>query len=184
MANIKKLTLDWSETGITVYCIVRREVDLFLLDDADGTFAASPADPYLSLTEDSVIYGRYEVSESRQVWDNGSYTVICYKQNGGSPSPTNDTVIGSGDVFIQGDALTSINNSLQRILGLAFSNFVEDDIVRNGAQFKTSSILYLYDTKANADTHDKATGLIGKYNTTITYDGSNRVDTFKITEEA
>jgi len=101
---IKKITIDWSETGKTVYCIVRREADGYLLSDADGAFANAPADPFIALTEDGTIKGRYELSESRAVWSDGSYTVAIYKQAGGSPAPASDTIIGSGQMSIVSDA--------------------------------------------------------------------------------
>lgn len=104
MANIKKLTLDWQETAKTVYAIIRREADGYRLNDADGAFASAPADPYVSLTEDSVIKGRYEKNESRTVWSDGEYTVAVYRQAGGSPSPVADTIIGSGVMWIISDA--------------------------------------------------------------------------------
>src|SRR3990172_3285973 len=75
VATIKKILHAWSATGLTIYCIIRREVDNYRLNDAGGTFAASPADPYLSLVEDSVIKGLYEVEESRTAWDDGRSTV-------------------------------------------------------------------------------------------------------------
>ena len=103
MPNIKRITHDWSETGITAYCIIRREADKYRLNDADGSFATDPADEYLSLIEDSIIKGRYEVEESRTAWNNGRYTVIIYKQIGGSPSPSGDIAIGSGEVIIEND---------------------------------------------------------------------------------
>lgn len=56
-----------------------------------------------------------------------------------------------------------------RLLGLTLDNHVEGDIVRDGSGNKTSSILYAYDSAANATTHDKVTGLIGKYNATFSY---------------
>ena len=104
MANVKRLTLDYSATGLTVYAIIRREVDSYRLNDADGAFASAPADPYLSITEDSVIKGRYQVSESRTAWNNGEYLVAFYQQAGGSPSPVADTIIGSGVMWIIADA--------------------------------------------------------------------------------
>lgn len=103
MANVKHIIAEWSETGKTVYCIIRREVDTFLLDDATGNFGAAPADPYLSLSENATIKGLYEVSESRQVWNNGRYTIAVYKQAGGAPAPASDSMIGGGDMFIYGD---------------------------------------------------------------------------------
>ena len=121
MAEIKKISIANGETGLTTYAIVRREADSYRLNDADGSFAAAPADPYLSLTEDSVIKGLYEVSESRAVWDNGAYLICVYEQSGGSPAPASDNIIWIAkkeirdDLFIFdqehiGDILTSVNN--------------------------------------------------------------------------
>ena len=103
MANIKQIISDWSETGKTVYCIVRREADGYLLNDVDGSFAAAPADPYLTLPENATIKGRYEASESRTVWNDGRYTLAIYKQAGGSPAPVSDTIIGTGEIVIEND---------------------------------------------------------------------------------
>lgn len=103
MANPKDIIADWSQTGLTVYCIVRREADDFRLDDADGSFAAAPADPYLSLTEDAVIKGRYEVAESRTVWNNGLYTVAIYRQSNAVPVPASDIIIGTGKLCVSND---------------------------------------------------------------------------------
>lgn len=103
MANVKKFTLDWNTTGLTIYGIIRREADSFRLNSADGTFATNPASPYLSLTEDTVIKGRYELSESRTVWNDGRYTFAIYKQVGGSPAPVSDMIIGTGEMDIVGD---------------------------------------------------------------------------------
>ena len=103
MAENKRITLDWDTTGLTAYCIIRREADDFRMDDADGSFAASPADPYVSLTEDAVIKGRYELDESRTVWIDDRYSVAIYSQAGGSPAPASDTIIGTGEMSIKDD---------------------------------------------------------------------------------
>ena len=100
----KKIILDWSETAKTVYAIIRREADGYRMNDADGTFGAAPADPYLTLAEDSVIKGRYEASESRTVWNDGRYTFAVYKQAGGSPAPVSDTIIGTGEMKVESDS--------------------------------------------------------------------------------
>lgn len=119
MANVKKITCDWSESGRTVYCMVRRETDSYRLNDSDGDFAISPADPYISLTEDLVIKGRYELSESRTAWDDGTYTTIVYKQIGASPSPSADTIIGSGEIYISSDSEVKIEDVILDIGALA-----------------------------------------------------------------
>jgi len=117
----KRIICDYPETGITTYCIVRREADNFRLNDADGAFASAPADPYLSLTEDSVIKGRYEASESRAVWNDGLYTVAVYKQAGGSPAPASDTIIGTGEMYIKSDLEVKVDASV-----LALESSVQD----------------------------------------------------------
>jgi len=57
------------------------------------------------------------------------------------------------------------NAGIARLLGLALENHVEDDIVRDGDGNKTGATIYLYDSAANAATHDKigGTGLVAKY---------------------
>ena len=201
MAENKRITLDWDTTGLTVYSIIRREADSFRLNDADGAFAADPADPYISLTEDAVIKGRYELDESRTVWDDGRYSVAIYSQAGGSPAPVSDTIIGTGEMAISDDlevflsapaALASINTEarlaqldsanlpadLARILGLVMENLVEEVTSRDSNGNKTASTIYIYDSAANATTHDKATGLVASYNITAGYT-NNLMDLFK-----
>src|SRR3972149_6727847 len=112
MPNVKTITADWNETGKTVYAIIRQRTDNYLLDDANGTFASAPADPYLSLPENSTIKGRYEASESRVAWDNGLYDVAVYKQSGGSPSPVADTLIASGEMYIVADVEVVLDASV------------------------------------------------------------------------
>ena len=103
-ALTKKISLAWSETGKTVYTIIRREADSYRLDDADGAFAAAPADPYLSLAEDAVIKGLYEVSEARAAWNDGNYFIFIYRQTGATPVPASDMMIGSSKMSIINDA--------------------------------------------------------------------------------
>jgi len=187
MANIKKIILDWSEYSISAVVIVRRESDNYLLDATDGTFKATPSNKYNALTENATIPGRYELSENSVTWNDGKYTSIIYKYANPSYIP-----IGSGALFIKNDtevilddniSSTAKEATLLRGLGLMMENHVEDDIVRNGANLKTSSKFYLYDSKTNANTHDKATGLIGTYSVAVTYDGSNNVTLFKVVRD-
>src|SRR4051794_13753463 len=93
-------------TAANVYVIVRRLVDNYQLDDNTGAFAIAPADPYISLTENALEKGVYEVSESRSVWDDGRYRVSFYKRVGGAPAPGTDAPpIGVLEYAISGDAL-------------------------------------------------------------------------------
>jgi hypothetical protein len=104
MAAIKIIFIDTPEgTGQTVYTMGTRKADGFLFDDGDGDFASSPADPYLAMTEDSTIKGRYTVQESRTVWDNGEYNFTVYKQNTDTAIPASDSILGGADLFIIGD---------------------------------------------------------------------------------
>lgn len=114
----KKISVPHNETAITVYCIIKRNVDGYLLNDADGTFGSSPADPYVSFTEHSVIKGLYEVTENRAVWNNGRYFIVAYKQIGGSPVPTNDTVIAAGDYIIKNDSEVYVDDLISKRLKL------------------------------------------------------------------
>ncbi|OGC00151.1 hypothetical protein A2V82_16580 [candidate division KSB1 bacterium RBG_16_48_16] len=129
MANVKKITIDWNMTGLTIYLIARREADNYRLNDANGDFAVNPADPYLSLTEDPVIKGRYELSESRAVWGNGRYTIAIYKQAGGSPAPVSDTIIGSGDIYII--------NDIEVVVDAAISSRAAEETVAKEATLAT-----------------------------------------------
>lgn len=113
----KKISLFHSATGKTVYCVVRRAADGYLLDDADGSFSAAPADAYLSLAEDAVIKGLYEVEESRAIWTAGKYEIFAYSQVGGSPAPVADSMIGAGELHIQQDAEVSAADAVDAALG-------------------------------------------------------------------
>lgn len=105
MANVKVLGTSRISTGQTVYCIVRRESDGYLLNDADGSFGAAPADPYLSLSEHGTIKGLYEVSESRAAWEPDRYMAYFYYQAGGSPAPASDSLADEASFFVVGDRI-------------------------------------------------------------------------------
>lgn len=64
----------------------------------------------------------------------------------------------------------SILSNTLRILGLAHENVWETHTWTGDNH--VSSIVELYDSKTNAQAHDGATGLIGKYTLTVTYTGS------------
>jgi len=100
-------------TGKTVYAIVRRDSDSFLMNDADGEFVVAPsADPFLALTEDATIKGFYEASESRTVWTDSQYLFFFYEQTGGSPAPASDKLIGTRNVAAHTDKLVGLDDIL------------------------------------------------------------------------
>lgn len=133
MAAVKHL-FTLSATAANIYVIVRRLSDNFLLDDADGVFkGGTPADPYVSLAENGVEKGVYEVSENRTVWTNDRYRVTFYKRVGGAPAPATDAPpISVLEYAISGDALVfeaTQNNTLlylrAAVLGLIRSAAAE-----------------------------------------------------------
>jgi len=124
MANIKRFSIDWTASGLTVYGIIVREQDAYMLNDADGTFAASPADPYVSFTEHPLIKGRYILSESRTAWDDGSYTIAIYSQAGGSPSPSADGMIGTGMASLFNDLIRTTIAYPSGVSGITLADIV------------------------------------------------------------
>jgi len=102
MAEIKKF-VGYTTTGKTVYGIIERQVDSYLLNDADGAFAASPADPYVSFTEHTTIKGEYVLLESRAAWNDGLYKATVYEQAGGSPVPASDLVVAFQYMYVRSD---------------------------------------------------------------------------------
>lgn len=102
MANIK-LFFTHDDTGESVYGIIERMADNYLLNDADGSFAITPADPYIAFSEHSVIKGEYSLSESRTTWNNGLYKCTMYEQAGGSPIPASDIVLAYQLIYIDND---------------------------------------------------------------------------------
>lgn len=119
----KRFVVD-AATGGTVYGIVTREADGYRLNDADGAFAAAPADPYQEFAEDTVVKGRYVYSESRAAWNSGTYTITVYIQAGGSPAPASDTVAGIGVLVLSGDRSTDVGVS-ETILEYALASLAE-----------------------------------------------------------
>ena len=97
-------------TGSTIYAMIRREVDEYLLNDADGGFASGPSDPYISLAENATLKGLYEVSENRAVWSDGSYLVVVYAQAGDSPSPVADAVVEAKLLSVRSDVILELSD--------------------------------------------------------------------------
>lgn len=116
----KKILLDWSETGSTVYGIVERDTDNALLNDADGSFSTGAvADPYWSLTEHSIIKGRYSATRSDDTWADGLHTFAIYDQSGTASVPASDIIIGTGSLFIVSDAEVVLDKSVASLNDLS-----------------------------------------------------------------
>jgi len=108
MANEKYLYTTKMATGVTAYVIIRYLwYDEVYIDDSDGTLQTSPADPFVSLTEHSVVKGLYELYESRALWYPGRYVAYFYVQAGGSPSPVADELVESKEFFMAGDEIAT-----------------------------------------------------------------------------
>lgn len=122
MANVKLIQVPWSETGVTLYAIVERQSNSYLLNDADGAFAAAPVDPYVAFTENATMAGLYEIKESRTAWANGVYTVTAYKQIGGSPAPLTDLLVGTSTMTIVSDTEvgTTVGVGVHRTITVAY----------------------------------------------------------------
>jgi hypothetical protein len=169
MANVKVIRTDWSQTGITVYCMVTRDADGYFLRSSDGAFAfdGTGANSYNSLTEDSIVKGRYRLNESRTVWNDGLYLITIYKQVGGSPTPTSDTVIGTGNMYISSDTEVILDNSvatvgsdLKRALGLMHENIYIDEPLYDANNNLVSARVRIY---ADAVDVGSSNNVIGTY---------------------
>lgn len=108
----KQLKIGHTETAITVYCIITRDADGYYLQSVDDSFGAVVS--YPSMTEDATRKGLY-IKSSAPAWSDGGYTVLAYKQSGGSPVPASDTVIGQGAMYVLDDAEVVLNDSLSTV---------------------------------------------------------------------
>lgn len=104
-----------AEVGSVVYATVTRMSDGFQMNDADGTFAAAPADVYVPLTENAVYRGLYTREESRQVWTDGAYRILFWIQEGAQP-----------DLYLDGPPIASFEMHVRDDLELNFG-VVDDD---------------------------------------------------------
>ena len=76
-------------------------------------------------------------------------------------------------------AIRSVTQAdMARVLGLVMENLVEEVTSRDSNGNKTASVIYIYDSAANATTHDKVTGLKASYNISASYI-NNLMDLFK-----
>jgi hypothetical protein len=119
--------------GLTVYAVVIQSDTGRYLDDADGGFAVAPADKYQEVAEDAALGGRYHYEESRTVWADGPYEIVCYAQAGGAPAPLTDKPIASTSFVLIGDSVPSAGSSI--ISGLCSLADVKRVLKIGGASF-------------------------------------------------
>lgn len=82
----------------------------------------------------------------------------------------------------------SAGEQFRRLLALLGKHQVIDDWTWDGNDNQLTCIVYLYDTKVNANAHVKGSGLqtggIGQYTQTITFDVNERPDLKKVVEDS
>lgn len=71
------------------------------------------------------------------------------------------------------DYVDTVEGSIGRLLGLSQDNWVIDDTTYDGDGNLTDATIYVYSSKANAQTHDGSTGLLYKYTVEGTFTGAN-----------
>ena len=76
--------------------------------------------------------------------------------------------------------LDTITTNITRMLGLMFENAVFEFTYTN--QKQTAGKIYLYNSAANATTHNEVDGLIGEYSATITLNVNGDPETMKVTK--
>lgn len=110
-------------TGADVYCRAKIQNpgeadDGYFLDDADGNFASSPADSYVTLAEIGSTT-EYVLDESRQVWADRLYSVTFFSRVGGSRDHLVDLVRAENELVTESDIeVVQTGDSFSRI-GLA-----------------------------------------------------------------
>ena len=163
----KQISIGFTETGITSYCVIKEESTGFYYDETDGDFRAwnSPTtDNFLALAEDTNVKGLYEVTvpdAGEPAWDDGSYLIIAYKQSGGSPSPASDEVIGDGRMYIVSDTEIILNQDVSAIL--TDTNEIQGKLPSKNYLMGSADADGGFDTEAKADINAEADTALSDY---------------------
>lgn len=105
MPTTKTLTAS-AATGQTVYCLVKRDSDGYLLRASNGAFETGLTATQAAqlLTEHGTAKGLFEATENRTIWLDGSYTFVCYAETvAGTVSPVTDLILGVSRVSFRND---------------------------------------------------------------------------------
>jgi len=102
------------------------------------------------------------------VWDADTSS----HNNAGTFGEKNQKSVPSENIDDYKADLTSISDAIARLLGLSHENVYHHTRVYSGNNL-TSCKIDIYDSKANAESHDGVTGIVAKYTATFTYSGDN-----------
>lgn len=139
MANYKKIISAYT-TGMTLYCIITRDVDGYFLTALKTSFTDTVA--YISLTEHATIKGLYVLNTNDVAWDDGTYTVMVYMLTGATSDPASDIMVAYGSMQIEDDlevqkyAVTSVNNVVPAYIQRTLYT-VQSDASNTSQTFKT-----------------------------------------------
>jgi hypothetical protein len=89
--------------GGTLYCVIRRTSDGYIMESTSGSFKNNPADKFNIMTENSVIPGMYYFSEESTVWNDDEYQILIYVQIAASPNLANDSIDSVGYMQVVDD---------------------------------------------------------------------------------
>lgn len=149
---------------------IRRQSDGQYLDFDDNTFKASgwtTIQQTMSVLDATNSAGIYTYN-----WDTSPHSEDTYTMRIESATADNPVLVGE----------LKVGGVLDRLLGLSHENAYHHTFVYSGGQL-TSAKIDLYDSKANAQTHDGSTGIIAKYTATMTYSADN-LDTFQVVRDS
>lgn len=161
---IKYINLQTADTALTIYARIQRESDGLWYKNSDGSFAAYAQANVVVLTEDTNVKRKYSWSGGDSVvWPDGRYYVYAFKQVAGSPDDDADETVGGGVIVISDDEEVTndiLDDELTLVKGLLGLNCVLDDFSYNSQRKATVGNIYIYNSPANTNTHDKSTGLL------------------------
>jgi len=148
MPNTKTFTTS-AATGQTVYCLVKRDSDGYLLRASNGAFETGLTATQAGqiLTENGTIKGLYEGTENRNTWNDGSYTFVCYAESvAGTINPSGDLILGINRVSFKSDTEINFSElySLTTSLGALISSGGIAGILKSSLEDLGNKITSLY----------------------------------------
>ena len=165
-----RLATACSVSGLSVYCIIRREVDDLYFRPAPDDFGVWTVEALhrMALPEDLILLGQYYVVIDASGWDDGLYLFYYYHTGVAA-----NQVIGTKYVNILGGEVVDSQSYdvLARIMGLCKDNMYIDQTVYSGGNM-TSCRLRMFSTAPFAPGTDTP---IATYRCTLTFTGTNMI---------